>query len=193
MGHLTLPYLPDSMLFDPKLWFVLQVMSRHEKAVDIVLEQRGYEHFLPTYPARRKWSDRVKVIEEPLFPGYVFCKGQASLMDVVRSTAGIIRIVNFGGKPHPVASDEMEALQRVVQSTRDICALPYVRAGEKVEVIAGPLAGITGIITQLKKRDRLVLSVDLIMKSVSIEIDRTEVAVIQHTAAYGGPQNGYAA
>lgn len=164
--------------FDRDLWFVLQVMSRHEKAIDTLLEYKGYDHFLPTCWVRRRWSDRVKVIQEPLFPGYVFCRSQRSLMEVVRNTPGIIRIVNCGGKPQAVPDEDVDALRRVVNSKRDICALPYFHAGQKVEVITGPLSGITGIITQIKKRDRLVLAVDVIMKSVSIEIGRAEVVAL---------------
>lgn len=78
--------------FEQQHWFVLQVMSRHERVVDTVLAQHGYEHFLPTCRTRHRWSDRMKVVEQPLFPGYVFCKGQSLLMDVVRGTPGIIRM-----------------------------------------------------------------------------------------------------
>lgn len=84
--------------------------------------------------------------------------------------------MSFGGRPCPVADHEMEDLLRVIESRRDVSACPYLATGQTVQVINGPLAGVSGIITQIKKRNRLVLSLDLILKSVSVEIDETEVA-----------------
>ena len=171
------------MLFsDMGPWFALQVVPKHEKSVDRILECKGYDHFLPTYYVRRKWSDRVKVVEEPLFPGYVFCKSQKNLMEIIRGFPGIIRIVAFGGKPHPVPDKEIEALQQIVRGKREYSAFPYLNAGQKVQVMSGPLAGISGTIMQFKNRDRLVISLDVIMKSVSVEIDQSEVALLQAAA-----------
>lgn len=163
--------------YDGNSWLALQVMPRHENTVDRILGMRDCEHFLPIREVKRRWSDRVKAIGQPLFPGYVFCKIQHSLMEVVRGIPGAIRIVSFGGKPYPVADEEIEAIQRLIQSDRDVSPVAYLRIGEKVKVIAGTLIGVTGMITQLKKRDRLIMSLDFIMKSVSVEIDRSEVAL----------------
>src|SRR5579871_6252125 len=101
-------------------WFALQVVPRHEKKVDTLLGHSGCEHLLPVCNASRKWSDRVKTIEQPLFPGYVFFRTQRSLMEIVRSVPGIIRIVSFGGKPHPVPEEEIEALKRLTGVERDV-------------------------------------------------------------------------
>jgi len=150
--------------------------------VEKILGIRGYERLLPARAVSRRWSDRIKVIGQPLFPGYVFCKNQRSLMEVVRATPGIIRIVSFGGKPYAIAQEEIDALQRLVQSDRDASPVPYLRMGQKVKVITGPLAGITGMITQIKKRDRLVVSIDFIMRSVSVEIDQSELAPLPEAA-----------
>lgn len=163
-------------------WFALQVVPKHEKSVNKILEYKGYDHFLPTYHVRRKWSDRIRVVEEPLFPGYVFCRAQRNLMEIVRSSPGIIRIVGFGGRPHPVPDKEIEALQQIVCGKREYSAVSYLSVGQKVQVISGPLTGITGIITQFKNRDRLVISLDVIMKSVSVEIDQSEVVLFQAAA-----------
>ncbi len=170
------------VLYDENSWLALQVIPRHEHNVDRILDIRGHEHFLPLCKVRRKWSDRTKVSELPLFPGYVFCKIRKSLMEVVRSIPGTIRIVSFGGKPYPVADEDITALQHMVQSDREVAPVPYLHVGRKVKVVSGPLAGITGIITQLRKRDRLIMSLDFIMKSISVEIDRSEVALLPLTA-----------
>jgi transcription antitermination factor NusG len=159
-------------------WFTFQVVPRHERQVDAILGYKGCEHFLPTHQVRRKWSDRTKLVHLPLFPGYIFCRSRSSLMDVARSTPGVIRVVSFGGKPHPVPSEEIDALRRVVQAQRDVCSVRYLNAGRKVRVIAGPLAGLTGIIAQIRRRHRLIVSIDLIMKSASVEIDESEVAPV---------------
>jgi transcription antitermination factor NusG len=172
------------MLFrDAGPWFALQVVPRHEKSVDRILEYRGYTHFLPIYRVRRRWSDRFSVVEEPLFPGYVFCRSQSNLMEVIRGCPGIIRIVAFGGRPHPVPDKEIEALQQIVRGKREYSAFPYLNRGQKVQVISGPLTGISGIITQFKNCDRLVISLDVIMKSVSVEIEQSEVTLVQAAAA----------
>jgi transcription antitermination factor NusG len=156
-------------------WFAVQVTPRHEKAVDTVLQYKNYGHFLPTCRTPRNWSDRVKIIERPLFPGYVFVRSHSSCVGKVRSTPGVIRIVSFGGSPCAVPDSQIEALQRLIWSNRDICSVPYLEIGQKVQIIAGPLLGITGIITQLKNRHRLVVSLDLIMRSVVVEVDKSEV------------------
>jgi transcription antitermination factor NusG len=157
-------------------WFALQVVPQHEKKVSMLLEYGGYSHYFPIRRVRRRWSDRIKLLEQPLFPGYVFCRSQQSLMEVVRSTPSIIRIVCFAGKPHPVSDEEIEALRCLTALGRKIDPHPYLGVGQKVQVVSGPMAGVSGIIVQFKKRNRLVISVDVIMKSVSVEIDDSEVA-----------------
>lgn len=159
-------------------WFVLQVRPRHEVKISTTLELKDYVNFLPTTREYRKWSDRAKIIEKPLFPGYVFCRSEKPLLPLVRETPGIIRLVTFQGKPQAVPDEEVLALQRAVQSNREIERCPYVNIGVRACVISGPLLGITGIVVSVKKRERLVISVDLIANSMSIEIDRSEVALL---------------
>jgi transcription termination/antitermination protein NusG len=162
-------------------WFALQVKPRHEVKVSTILERKDYIHFLPTCREYRKWSDRAKVLEQPLFPGYVFCRGEKPLLPLARETPGIIRLVTFQGKPQPVPDEEILALQRAIQSRRELERCPYINIGVRACVISGPLVGITGIVISVKKRERLVISVDLIANSMSIEIDRSEVALLEGT------------
>jgi transcription antitermination factor NusG len=103
-------------------------------------------------------------------------------MEVIRGCAGIIRIVAFGGRPVPVPDEEIDALQQIVRGKREYSAFPYLSVGQKVQVISGPLTGISGAIMQFKNRDRLVISLDVIMKSVSVEVDQSEVALVQAAA-----------
>lgn len=104
------------------------------------------------------------------------------MMEIIRGSAGIICVVAFGGRPHPVPDKEIEALQQIVRGNREYSAFPYLNVGQKVQVISGPLTGVSGTVTQFKNRDRLVISLEVIMKSVSVEIDKSEVALVQAAA-----------
>jgi transcription antitermination factor NusG len=90
--------------------------------------------------------------------------------------------VAFGRKPHPIPDEEIEALQQIVRGKREYSAFPYLNVGQKVRVISGPLTGISGTIMRFKNHDRLVISIDVIMKSVSVEIDQSEVDLVQAAA-----------
>lgn len=170
---------------DERLWFAVQVTPNHEVAVDTLLGCKGYERFLPTHMVNRKWADRIKTLQQPMFPGYIFCHCQQAAVTPILRTSGVIRIVNFGGKPCSVPEAEIEGLRRVVQSKKQTYAVPFVAVGNMVQVKDGPLAGIVGIITKLKNRDRLTLSVESIMRSVAIEVDAWEVASISPCSATG--------
>lgn len=158
-------------------WFAIQVASRAERKVSTSLTCKGYECFLPLYKASRKWSDRNKILELPLFPGYVFCRILEAGTGFVLATPGAIRVVGFGGKPYPVSETEISALQQVVRSGVDVSPTPFLRIGQKVEIKNGPLSGVSGIIVHMKNR-RLVLSVDLLMRSISIDVDAYEIAYL---------------
>lgn len=163
---------------ETEFWYAIKVVPQHEKKVALLLEQRGFRQFLPTHKVRRKWSDRVKLIDLPLFPGYVFCRTPNSALGMVRGIPSIYRVVSFGGKPYPVPEEEITALQRVVRSQRDVCSYPYLTVGKQVRVNEGPLTGLLGFIVQIKNRVRLVISVDLICKSVSVDVHASEVSIL---------------
>jgi transcription antitermination factor NusG len=159
-----------------ELWFALQVAPHHEKKVATILEYKGLEQFFPTYKSKRQWSDRTKVVIQPLFPGYVFCRSQGSKMAPILATPGVNRIVSFGGKPCPVADEDIAALQRIVSVGVDPRPFPYLTTGQRVRIIQeGPLFGIVGVLTKVKNRTRLVVSVDLITKSISVDVDQRDV------------------
>src|SRR5438874_11323225 len=160
---------------DTMFWFAVQVTPRHENKVDIILAYKGYERFLPIYKVRRNWSDRIKTLEQPLFPGYLICRTLAGLLSGILGTPGVIRVVSFAGKPYPVTDEEIERLQQAVNSGRPLQRVAHLCIGRRVQIKAGPLAGITGVITQYKNQNRLVLSVDSIMKAIAIDVDASEV------------------
>lgn len=156
-------------------WFALQVAPRREKRVASILEYKGHEAFLPTYQVRRNWSDRVKTLDQPMFPGYVFCRVQKTGTGLVLATPGVIRVVSFGGKPCPIANDEIDGLQRLSRTGGDISPFPYTQVGQKVQITQGPFMGVVGVVVQVRNQRRLVVAVDTILKAVSIAIDASDV------------------
>ena len=166
------------LLSVPESWFALQVAPRHEKKVAYLLEYKGHESFVPTSRVRRNWSDRVKSIDQPIFPGYVFCRIQKTGSGLVLATPGVVRVVSFGGKPSPVSNEEIEALQRISHAGGEVSPYPYTRIGQKVQITRGVFTGVIGVIVQVRNQHRLVVNVDTIMKAISITIDASEVAPV---------------
>jgi transcription antitermination factor NusG len=163
------------VLLGSEFWFAVQVISRAEQRVAALIDLRGYETFVPTYKAVRKWSDRKKHLDLPLFPGYVFCRLTHTVSGLLLSTPGVLRIVSFGGKPSPIANSEIEQVQRAVASGAKTMPWSYLCVGQKVRVESGPLAGVHGILVQVRAQRRLVISVSTITKSISVDVDAAEV------------------
>jgi transcriptional antiterminator NusG len=162
-------------------WFAVQVVPQHEKKVALSLQQKGYEQFLPEVEARTNWSDRKKILARPLIPGYVFLRTTRGLMGAVLRTPSVYRIVSFGGCPFPAKDEEIAVLRKLVTSGRPVRPVPYLALGQKVQVKEGPLAGLTGIIVRLKNVTRVIVSVELIMRSVAIDVASSEIDLIQHS------------
>ena len=156
-------------------WFALHVRPRFESYVELQLGGKGYEVFLPTYESRRRWSDRVKTVVQPLFPGYVFCRFDVSARLPILVTPGVNSVVGVGKTPIPVDPGEITAIRNVINSGIASYPCDYIRDGESVRVESGPLEGLVGIVQRSKNSDRLVVSLTLLMRSVSVEIDRSWV------------------
>jgi len=163
-------------------WFVLQVFPKHEKKVAIILNLKGYEYFLPLCRTKRVWSDRVVTIDAPLFPGYVFCQMKEESARDVLGTAGVLRIVTFGGRLCPVPDAEIQDLQIVVNKARDPQPWPHMKIGDRVQIKSGPFAGVVGYLTEIRNQKRLVVSVDIIMKSISVDVEGCAFAPIESAA-----------
>jgi transcription antitermination factor NusG len=161
------------MSTDAFQWYALQVQSRLINAASAGLRGKGYEEFLPIYRSRRRWSDRFKEIDLPMFPGYLFCRfnPQDRLIPIF-TTPGVMSIVGAGKTPISVSEDEIEAVRTVLRSGLTAQPWPYVRTGCKVSVERGPLAGLEGIVIDADKVDRLVVSVSLLQRSVAVDIHR---------------------
>jgi transcription termination/antitermination protein NusG len=160
------------------LWYALHVRSRFENLVATQLGVKGYETFLPTYTSVRRWSDRIKSATLPLFPNYVFCRFNVHARLPILVTPGVNFVVATGKMPTPVDDDEIASLRYLVHADVTPQPCPYVAVGEPVQVIAGPLRGLTGIVLRTKGYDRLILSISLLMRSVAVQIDRANVELL---------------
>ena len=153
-------------------WFALTVKPRHEKAAELHLERKGIEAYLPLYQARRRWSDRFKQVELCLFPGYIFCRfGYERRLDVLNVPA-VKTIVGFGEQAVPVPDAEIDAIRSILASGRPVLPWTYLKAGQRVRITEGSLENLEGILVREKDAWRVVVSVELLQRSVAVEIDR---------------------
>jgi transcription antitermination factor NusG len=160
-------------LAEPQLlsWFALRVKSNFERVTALSLRQKGIQEYLPTYLCRRRRSDRVVEIEQPLFPGYVFCRLNVSNRLPVLMTPGVVHIVGNGNTPVPVPTRELEAVQALLESGFPTMPWPFLRTGQKVLIERGPLAGVEGTLVGFKSKYRLVVSIELLQRSVAAEVE----------------------
>jgi transcription antitermination factor NusG len=135
----------------------------------------GYHSFVPLYRVRRLWTDRIKDVELPLFPGYVFCRLDATNRLPVRTAPGVVGIVGTGRVPAPIEENEIEAIHAIIAAR--LAARPWseVGTGDRVKIAYGPLRGIEGTVTNLNKREHLVVSITLLQRAISVELDETWV------------------
>jgi transcription antitermination factor NusG len=153
-------------------WFAVRVRSNHERIAAAHLRERGYEEFSPAWKTERRWSDRTKEVDQFLFPGYVFCRLNPSDRLPVLTAPGVVDLVGFGKIPAPVPDHEIENVRRMVQSGLFVMPWPFLELGHRVLIERGPLAGMEGILDEVKGKCRLVVSVQLLQRSVSAEINR---------------------
>lgn len=152
-------------------WYALRVRSRHEHVVAMHLNSRGYESFLPTYKNRRRWSDRFKEIELPLFAGYVFCQFDTLNRLPVLTIPGVVQVVGVGKNPAPIDESEIAAIQASIKCGLPRQPWPFLRVGDRVRIEHGPLDGVEGILLRFGGHQRLVLSITLLQRSVAVQIN----------------------
>jgi len=155
-------------------WYAAYTSPRHEKWVAEQMQERRIECFLPTYKSVRRWKDRRKQLDLPLFPGYVFVRmALKDRLDVLR-LPGVVQFVAFQGRPAPLRDPEIEALRKGAR----IAALqphPYLKVGRRVRVRHGVMAGLEGILIRKKESLRVVVAIDLIMHSVALDVDAADI------------------
>ena len=160
----------------PFNWYALVVKPNHEKAVLDHLRAADFEASLALYRARRRWSDRIKEVTLPLFPGYVFCRFSCRGRVAVLRIPGVRSIVSAGPNPEPIPAREIAAIEAMVRSGLPVQPWPFLKLGQKVRVKSGPLRGVEGILVQFRKTWHVIVSVELLQRSVAAEIDRDSVS-----------------
>jgi len=160
-------------------WFAVQTRYRFEKKVAWQLADKGMEVFLPLRKESRAWSDRNKVVTVPLFPGYAFVRSDRSvvLRLLVLQTAGVMGFVSFAGTAATVPQKQIEDLQLLVAEDVPFSFSPFLQVGRRVRIRGGCLHGVEGLLTE-REKNKLVISVESIQRSLAIEIQGYEVEMI---------------
>jgi transcription antitermination factor NusG len=170
----TSPALPISASRNLE-WFAVHTWSRHEKSVFQQLQGKQVQSFLPLYRSSKRWKNGQRGNQLPLFPGYLFVRIDIQDQLPVLQTAGVARLVGFGGRPTALSGNEIAQLETALTNGCVASPHPFMTAGDRVRIKCGPLAGLNGILVRDKQGLRVVLSVDLIGRSVSVELDISDV------------------
>ena len=178
VGVAGLPLLGCSAEARSDRWYALYVRSRHEKVVESGLRGKGYAAFSPFYRTKRKRVDRIADVDVPLFPGYVFCLFNSLKRLPILMTPGIVGIVGPGSRPEPVNDAEIASIRTLAMSGQPVQPWPFLRAGQRVRLQAGPLVGAEGIFLRVKDDYHLVVSVTLLQRSVSVMVEKEFVAPV---------------
>ena len=175
-------------------WFAIHVRTRWESSTAQLLSGKGYTTLSPIYQTKKNWSGRIREVNAPLFPGYIFCRFDVQKRLPVLLTPGVIGVVSRGRIPVPVDESEIAAVQTVVSSGLRAEPWPYLEIGQRIRIEKDALAGLEGILVQFKGNHRIVVSVSLLQRSVALEVDRMCVTPIAGTrGADLNPRACYAA
>ncbi|MBI4442283.1 MAG: UpxY family transcription antiterminator [Acidobacteria bacterium] len=162
-------------------WYALSVKPQHEKRVATRLRYRGWEEFLPLHRSQRFWSDRIKKLDLPLFPGYVFCRFSLENHRSVLEIPSVTSIIGFGNIPTPVSDKEIFDLKNLVASGFPLEPWPFLKVGQKIRIERGSLKGLEGILLQVRDSWRVVVSIFLLQRSIAVEIDAAFVSAIPNS------------
>lgn len=163
----------------PDPWYALQVRTGGEPTSKLILERKGYPVFLPANLDARRYSDRIKKVKAPLFPGYLFCRLDPAFRVQILQTPGVQSIVGIGGSPTAIDESEIEAIRIAVSSGSTTQPWDYLKTGDQVRIDFGAMSGLTGILVRSQGTDRLVLSVTLLQRSIAVEINRDWVTPVK--------------
>ncbi len=156
-------------------WYAAYTCAKHEKRVAAELGARDVEHFLPMYSSVRRWKDRRVTLDLPLFPGYVFVRLALRERLRVVQIPSVVRLVGFGGLPTALPDAEMEVLQSGLSRSPSAGPHPFLAVGRRVRITGGPFAGLEGILKRKKSSLRVVVSLELIQRSVAVDVDTADV------------------
>jgi transcription antitermination factor NusG len=160
-------------------WYAIHTRSRHEKVIAQQLLLRAVDHFLPLYESIRKWKNGKFKVQLPLFPGYLFVRILLNDRKQVIQIPGVVGLVSVNGTPAPLPPDEIETIRFALEKGVHAQPHPYLNVGSRVRIKTGPLEGLNGILLRKKGQSRLVVSVDLIMRSIATDVEDSEVEPIE--------------
>ena len=166
-------------LYSQTLWYAGYTAARHEKRIAEQLEQRSVEHFLPLYQTIHRWKNGRHHVELPLFPGYLFVRIALRERLRVLEIPGFVRLVGFSSIPCALPDAEIDAMRDALKTGIKAEPYPYLTAGTRVEISNGPLQGITGILLRRRGQCRVVLSIDLIQRSMMVEVEAEDVIPVR--------------
>jgi transcription antitermination factor NusG len=159
-------------------WYAVMVKGQQERFIHEAFQQKAIESFLPLYWAARRWSDRVKRVQLPLFPGYLFCRFQPFQRLPLLRTPGVKTIVSSGSEMLPVANEDILRIRRLIASNCSLEPWPFLQAGRRVRVHSGPLDGLEGIFAEFRGACGVVVSLELLQRSVMVSLAREQVTPI---------------
>lgn len=154
-------------------WFALYTKGRHEKLVHQELQKKGIEAFLPLRKITRQWSDRKKIIEEPLFKSYLFVRTPFTERFAILNTVGVVSFVGKKSDPVEVPETNLLAIKQFLEQGIQVDPFPYLKEGQRVYVRSGPFKGVEGFVVRKDRHCRLVISLDALMQSISVVIDES--------------------
>jgi transcription antitermination factor NusG len=161
--------------FEPH-WYAAYTCANHEKRVAEQMRERLVDHFLPQYRSQRRWKDRRVQLDLPLFPGYVFVRVALRERLRVLEVPSVVRLVSFGGRPAALPDEQMTRLREGLATNLRAGPHPYLTVGRRVRILRGALAGMEGILLRVKGSVRVVLTLELILRSISVEVDAADIA-----------------
>jgi transcription antitermination factor NusG len=159
-------------------WYAVYTCANHERRVADQFAGRGVEHFLPQYESVRRWKDRKVRLTLPLFPGYLFVHLAAPERLRVLQVPGVVRLVGFNGRPTPMLEEDLERIREFLGQGWRAEPHLYLQTGRRARVVRGPLTGMEGIVQRRKNRSRLVISFDVIQRSMAVEMDEADLTAV---------------
>ncbi|HEX3035449.1 MAG TPA: UpxY family transcription antiterminator [Thermodesulfobacteriota bacterium] len=163
------------MNYSNREWYAVYTIVRHEKTVNSDLTEKSVETFLPLMEVTSQWKDRKKEVQLPLFPGYLFVNIRLQDRWNVLNTRGVVKVLGVNGIPVPVPVEQIDAVKGLLESKFKYEPYPYFTQGREVVVINGPLQGVMGKIVERRNNYRLIISVDIIRRSIAIEVNIKDV------------------
>lgn len=160
---------------EQRYWYAIYTKPRFEKKVAQDFEKKKLNGLLPLRSVKKVWSDRVKKVEEPLFPSYIFVHANAKERYLALQCVGAVRMVSFGGEPVRIPQRQIDAVLKIVELGYDPQPYQYLRVGDAVEVVSGPLRGLRGHYFEERGKGRLAIAVDAIQQALAVEVERGQV------------------